>query len=221
MKSRTIHLSRLRTALIATVLVCVSHLASSAEADKLFKAQCAACHGTAGTGNATLQAPPLAGLEANYVARQLTHFRQQVRGGAPAQGPAATMQAIATSIPDEAALQALARYIGTLKPAPTKARETPLGSSLNTGKALFAVCLACHGSHAEGNPALDAPRLGQLPSWYLKAQLRSYRDGLRGAHPEDKQGQQMRQVIQEMGLDDDAIRAVSAYISILGVNASK
>lgn len=221
MKSKTTLQQTLKACGVAVALLISHQHANAMDGEKLFKSQCIACHGANGTGNAALQAPPLAGLAADYVTRQLTHFRSQVRGGPPAQGPAATMQAVAMGIPDEAAIKDLARYIGNLKPLPVKANATPMGSSLNTGKALFAVCLACHGSHAQGNTNLGAPGLGQLPPWYITAQLQAYRDGLRGAHPDDKQGQQMQQVIREMELDDDAIRAMSVYIPTLGVKASK
>ena len=40
------------------------------------------------------------------------------------------------------------------------------------GKPLFAVCTACHGSQAEGNPALNAPKLSGQADWYLRRQLK-------------------------------------------------
>lgn len=189
--------------------------AQAADGKQLYTQQCVACHGAAGTGNAALQAPPLAGADADYIARQLRQFRSRVRGGESAQGPAATMQAIAQALPDEAALQAVAQYIGRFKPLIAKPESGLSPALLNKGRALFAVCVACHGAHGEGAPALAAPRLTHLPAWYLRSQLLAYRDGKRGSHPEDRQGQQMRQVAAELLADDEDLRAVAAFVSSL------
>ena len=43
-------------------------------------AGCAACHGAAGEGNQALGAPPLAGQDAAYLARQLHNFKAGRRG---------------------------------------------------------------------------------------------------------------------------------------------
>lgn len=189
--------------------------AQAADGKQLYTQQCVACHGATGTGNAALQAPPLAGADADYIARQLRQFRSRMRGGEAAQGPAATMQAIAQALPDEAALQAVAQYIGRFKPLAAKPEAGLTPALLNNGKALFAVCVACHGAHGEGTPALSAPRLTHLPAWYLRSQLQAYREGTRGQHPEDRQGQQMRQVAAELLTDDESLRAVAAFVSSL------
>jgi len=199
------------------VLVALScHSAFAIEGRDIFKAQCAACHGPSGAGNAALQAPPLAGADKDYVVRQLRHFRSRLRGGDAPQGSVATMQAVALSLPDDAALQKLGSYVGSLKPAVNKGTAARPDSPLNVGKALFSVCVACHGGQGEGNPALAAPRLTHLPAWYLTAQLHAFRTGLRGFHADDQPGRQMRQVADETLPDDEAISAVAAYIVSLG-----
>ena len=43
-------------------------------------AGCAACHGANGQGNQALGAPPLAGQDAAYLARQLNNFKAGRRG---------------------------------------------------------------------------------------------------------------------------------------------
>lgn len=201
---------------IAGMLALASHPAAAVEGDKLFKTQCVSCHGGNGAGNAALQAPPLAGADKDYVIRQLRHFRNRLRGGDTPQGAVATMQAVALSLPNDAAVLALGGYISTLKPALTKGSSAPPGSPLNVGKALFSVCVACHGGQGEGTPALAAPRLTHLPAWYLTVQLQAYRDGLRGFHVDDQPGQQMRQVAAEVLPDDEGIKAVVAYIVSMG-----
>ena len=69
----------LRPALLAALCL-ASPLAQSADAaagEKLFATTCVACHGAKAEGNSALQAPALAGQQADYLQRQLTQFRQQ------------------------------------------------------------------------------------------------------------------------------------------------
>ena len=60
------------------------------------------------------------------------------------------------------------------------------------GKVLYNICTACHGPNAEGNPALNAPANAGQDPWYLTRQLKNFRTGIRGAHPDDTFGAQMR-----------------------------
>ena len=85
------------------------------------------------------------------------------------------------------------------------------------GAAQYAVCMACHGPSGEGNPALNAPRLAGQEAWYLRRQLHSFRNGLRGAHERDTFGAQMR-AFASMLPDDTAIRNLTAYIQALPGN---
>lgn len=201
---------------LAVALGGVGAAAQAADGADLYKARCAACHGTAGGGNAELRAPPLAGSDADYVARQLRHFRSKVRGGEAAGGPTETMQAIAQALPDEESVAALAKFAGSLHAAAGARASQPPASTFSAGRALFSVCMACHGGQGEGTPALGAPRLTHLPSWYVASQLQAYRSGARGAHADDSPGRQMRQVAVELLVDDEAVNAVTAYLSTLG-----
>lgn len=67
------------------------------------------------------------------------------------------------------------------------------------------VCATCHGSRGEGNRELGAPSIASLPEWYVMEQLGKFRSGLRGAHPRDLYGQQMRAAV--FLLTDDALAA--------------
>jgi cytochrome c oxidase subunit 2 len=82
------------------------------------------------------------------------------------------------------------------------------------GAALYAVCSACHGPQAQGNQALNAPKLASQASWYLARQLRDFRQGLRGASAEDVFAQQMIPFAASLA-DDTAIRNVVTYINSL------
>ena len=86
------------------------------------------------------------------------------------------------------------------------------------GKAAYMICSTCHGAEGEGNVALNAPALAGQQDWYLKRQLIKYKDGVRGTHPDDIYGMQMRPMA--MTLTDEAkIDEVVAYIAQLPVTA--
>ncbi len=82
------------------------------------------------------------------------------------------------------------------------------------GKPLYAVCSACHGLQAEGNPALNAPKLSGQGDWYLKRQLKNFKDGARGTHDKDVFGKMMAPMAATLA-DDAAIDNVVAYIKTL------
>ena len=85
------------------------------------------------------------------------------------------------------------------------------------GKPLFAVCAACHGPQAEGNPALNAPKLSGQGGWYLKRQLKNFKDGARGTHDKDVFGKMMAPMAATL-VNDAAINNVVAYIKTLPDN---
>jgi cytochrome c oxidase subunit II len=82
------------------------------------------------------------------------------------------------------------------------------------GKALFGVCTACHGAQAQGNPQLNAPKLSGQGDWYLKRQLRYFKEGARGADAKDTYGKQMAPMAATLS-NDAAINNVVAYIKTL------
>ena len=66
-------------------------------------------------------------------------------------------------------------------------------AELTNGRNQFnAICSSCHGGSARGNQTLGAPGLIGLDITYAERQLRAFREGQRGTHPDDKWGAQMR-----------------------------
>jgi cytochrome c oxidase subunit II len=105
-----------------------------------------------------------------------------------------------------------------LKGYPTYAQSmAQVAGDAEAGKPLFAVCAACHGAQAEGNPATHAPKLSGQGDWYLKRQLISFKRGARGAHDKDVYGKQMAPMAATL-VDDAAINNVVAYIKTLPDN---
>jgi len=82
------------------------------------------------------------------------------------------------------------------------------------GKQLYALCAACHGPNAEGIPALNAPANAGQDPWYMTRQLKNFRAGIRGAHPDDTFGAQMRPMAMVLATDAQ-IADVVAYINSL------
>ena len=82
------------------------------------------------------------------------------------------------------------------------------------GKTLYNICSACHGANAEGMAALNAPANAGQDPWYMTRQLKNFRAGIRGAHPDDTFGAQMRPMAMMLARDQD-IDDVVAYISSL------
>jgi cytochrome c oxidase subunit 2 len=79
------------------------------------------------------------------------------------------------------------------------------------GKALYAACTTCHGAAGQGNKGLGAPKIAGLSPWYLQRQLRNFKDGVRGVHPDDQYGQQMRAFAQMLA-DRTARANLAAHI---------
>ena len=90
----------------------------------------------------------------------------------------------------------------------------PSGPPVGTG-VYGQICAACHGPAGEGREELFSPSITGLPVWYLDEQLRKFRSGQRGFHPEDLPGQQMRAI--SLTLTDEQIKEVVATVSRMPV----
>jgi cytochrome c oxidase subunit 2 len=87
------------------------------------------------------------------------------------------------------------------------------------GKASFAVCQACHGANGMGNKALNAPKIAGQEPWYLERQLKNFKAGVRGAHPKDPYGMQMRPMALTLA-NDQAVSDMAAFLSSMPVSKS-
>lgn len=85
------------------------------------------------------------------------------------------------------------------------------------GAAQYAVCAACHGPDGQGVTAMNAPKIAGQSQWYLKRQIMSYKDGLRGVHEGDIFGQQMIGMVATLP-DETAVDNVVAHIVTLPDN---
>ncbi len=85
------------------------------------------------------------------------------------------------------------------------------------GKALYGTCGACHGANAEGNQAMNAPKLAGQGEWYLVRQLSNFKVGVRGSNANDTFGKTMAPMAMMLA-DDTAMANVAAYIASLPVS---
>ena len=87
-----------------------------------------------------------------------------------------------------------------------------LAGDLESGKALYGTCVACHGPNGEGNQALNAPGLAGQSESYLNRQLWDFKKGVRGKEPGDTAGAQMSPMAETLA-DGAAVANVAAYIA--------
>lgn len=199
------------TTIIFLALFSVSLQAGDAEAGKKAYETCANCHGPQAEGNATLNAPSLAGQHDWYLKRHLGYFMNRVRGYEEGDTFGNQMAPMALTLIDEAGIDNVVAYIGTL---PAANAAATIEGNVDNGKALYANCAACHGANGEGNTALNAPRLAGQHDWYLMRQLQYYKSGARGTNPDDEYGVTMVGMAALL-TDDQAIKDVVSYISTL------
>ena len=81
------------------------------------------------------------------------------------------------------------------------------------------VCAACHGVNGEGKEELHSPSITGLPVWYLEEQVKKFRAGTRGFHPEDLPGQQMRAI--SLTLTDAQIAEAAATVAAMPIRLTE
>ena len=105
-------------------------------------------------------------------------------------------------------VKSITSLVNELKAKPPVAK---IKGDTSAGKAAYMICQTCHGAKGEGNKALNAPKLINQQDWYMVRQLKGFKEGLRGTHPKDVYGMQMRPMSMTLA-DDKAINNVVSYI---------
>ena len=172
-------------------------------------AVCGSCHGMQAEGNPALHAPKLSGQEDWYLKRQLQSYKQGARGTHAKDVFGKMMAPMAATLADDAAIANVVAYIKTLPDNPAPA--TVEGNAKN-GQKPYATCAACHGADGRGIQAMNAPGLKGMSDWYTVTQLKNFKQGIRGAHPQDMYGPQMA-LMSAILADDQAINDLVAYIN--------
>lgn len=171
---------------------------------------CVPCHGTMGEGNVDIAAPSIAGLPQWYLESQLEGFQQGFRGQHHEDLPGLRMRPMAVSLTREGDVESVAEYVASL---PAIYPESTLDGNAGAGAQSYQVCVACHGPDGLGIEQLQSPPIVQMHDWYMLNQLRNFKAGARGAHPQDTWGATMR--VNTLALTDQAMRDVIAYVYTL------
>lgn len=165
---------------------------------------CTACHGA--DGNSTVSPNPrLAGLDEEYLERQLEDFKSGARRSA-------VMEPIAGAL-DKKTIDRLAHFFSEQKPAKGFAADAKLAAQ---GKAIYddgivgSAVPSCSGCHNDDGSGTDKyPRLaGQHPA-YVSDQLLRFKSGERSNDAKAV----MRAVAKRMS--DGEIKAVAEYVATL------
>ncbi|MBB6522876.1 c-type cytochrome [Pseudoteredinibacter isoporae] len=181
--------------------------AHSIEQGKQLFQSCASCHGQDAEGQKALGAPPLAGQLPSYLERAMTEFASGKRG--KEDHYAQQMSAMSGLLQNEAQRNAIVTYLSSLK---TKDIQVPNRSSDAAYRLYQANCGGCHGVKAEGNKALNSPRLAGMDAAYLQRQLEHFKSGKRGGS--SRYAKQMQMMANTLKNADD-IALVSKFISTL------
>jgi cytochrome c oxidase subunit II len=227
----------LRLILISFLFLCGSTAVAQTELEGLNEVvtgeelyvACTFCHGVEAQGNDRRDGPALAGLEAWYIEKQIYNYRNGLRAYSDEDIPGKVMHGSTPMIRNDFTIRSISEYIAGLEPGLPMARnavgarpftwDSPyagLDSSI-TGNAeagavtYNSICMVCHGADGSGNEALGAGNLRYLSAIYMERQLMYFRDGIRGAHPDDVTGQQMA-AMSKILVGDQAIADVVAYI---------
>ena len=168
---------------------------------------CQSCHGKDLSGNEVLGSPSIAGMEEWYLLRQISNFKDGIRGTHDEDLMGLTMRLSVMNLNDEQKLS-LSSKISSMK---TKDLEQTIQGDLVTGEFVFQHCISCHGEFAEGDATISAPKLTGQNDWYIYRQLINFQKGIRGQHPEDLYGRQMMEMAEMF--NEEMFRDVTAYIS--------
>lgn len=170
-------------------------------------AACAACHISDGSGNAAPGFPRLAGINSEYLAKQLHDFQRGTRNDP-------VMQPIAKALA-QAEVMDVTAYFAAQRPAASTiigdatlaARGERLALSGLWDKDIPA-CVSCHGPAGRG-VGVHFPALAGQHASYIAKQIDAWRKGARANDPQAL----MKGIAMRMSADD--IAAVSAYFASL------
>ncbi|MDA8129151.1 MAG: c-type cytochrome [Betaproteobacteria bacterium] len=171
-------------------------------AETIVNQVCAGCH--AADGNSTIPANPrLAGLNAEYINKQLNNFKSGERKNA-------VMSGMVAGLSSQDMLN-LAAYFSAQQPKPDTAKDKELalaGQKIFRGGIQGAgvpACASCHGPEGKGIP-VQFPRLAGQHSDYIYTQLNNFRLSERS----NDAAKMMRTIAAK--LTDEDMKAVAAYI---------
>jgi cytochrome c553 len=171
-------------------------------AESIVTKVCVACH--TADGNSTTPAnPKIAGLNADYINKQLTNFKSGERKNA-------VMAGVVKDLNPQDMLN-LAAFFSVQQPKPGTSKDQELallGQKIYRGGVQGAgvpACASCHGPQGKGIPT-QFPRLAGQHGDYVYTQLNAFRIGTR----QNDAAKMMRSIAAKM--TDADMKAVASYI---------
>jgi len=172
---------------------------------------CAACHLPEGWGNTDGGYPQIAGQHQNVLIQQLLEIRSGVRDN-PIMYPFVQERTIG----GYQSLVDVVMYISTL-PMHPRHRKGPwndLSDEYQQGRKLYqTLCSGCHGTEAEGNNTLLAPRLHGQHFPYIERQIKQIKYGHRRVN------QSMKAVFDQQSAEN--LMLIANYVSHIPVPGDK
>lgn len=168
---------------------------------------CGGCHGLDGAGN-RIKFPRIAGLDPDYIVKQLNDFRDGRRKNDGGQ-----MQKMMVELEDADLARIAAWFAEQNPPWPQPTIEAGAGADrihalAITGADGMAACLGCHNAAPPENLAAFAgPRIAGQRDFYLVKQLTDYREGRR----ENDGSSTMRKIAAR--LTDKEIAGLAVFLS--------
>lgn len=172
------------------------------QAEALVNQVCAGCHAVDGNSAAPAN-PKLAGLNAEYINKQLVDFKSGERKSPVMMGIVANLTPVD--------FKNLAAYYSAQQLKPVKAKDQALalmGQKIYRGGVQGSgvpACASCHGAQGQGVP-IQFPRLAGQHTDYIYDQLNKFRTGERA-----NDGAKMMRTIAAKMTESD-MRAVASYI---------
>ena len=186
-----------------------SHITKSMEIESMARvdtlvSECRVCHGT----KESQRGPILDGMEYWYLYDQLQKFRSGLRGQNPENRSEHMMGVGIRKIKNDLESAYIANWFSQQAPKPA---VRTIRGDVKKGKKFYEQrCASCHGENGEGNRLVLGPALNRLEGWYFLDQMRKFRKGTRGYHPNDEGGQVMMAASQD--ISDGTLKDVVAYV---------
>ena len=180
----------------------VEYEKKSSEALSTLTESCLVCH----SANEMQRGPSLEALRERDIIREVKAFQRGDRGRHKDDFMGLIMAEAVESLQEDD-LSKIAKDLSTR--ASHETIKTVRGDSLKGQKFYQQLCASCHGVNARGTEQGNA--LWTLEDWYLLAQMRKFKQGIRAYGKADHRGLAMRAAVSQM--DDQDMKNVIKYIS--------
>jgi len=151
--------------------------------ERIFRAECASCHGERAQGGKGGEYPRLAGQRADYIQLQLNNFRDRKRQNKP------MLPIFKTGKLKQSDIEAVAAYLAGLPiPEPEEVGvPAEVDGDLEFGFELYERdCILCHGPDGRGKEEKGSPQLISQYPRYIAKQMADFRNEERWHEYADK-----------------------------------